>query len=249
MARTLFMVAGKSATGKSASLMNLKKQEGVLYLNYESSKPLPFPNKFKQIKGAMIANQINAIFQKAEELPEIHTIVVDSITFLMELYESQEVVTASDTRAAWGNYSQFFKNFMQSAVAGSTKNVILIAHNTTEIDKKGDEHTFIKVKGSLMNNGIEAFLSHIVYSKIIEISELEPDGIPNYDPELLHISEEERMLGYKHVFQTRLTKDTVGCRIRSPMGLFKPNQTYIDNDVELLLMYLEKYYDLGCNRD
>lgn len=45
-----------------------------------------------------------------------------------------------------------------------------------------------------MNNGIEAFLSHIVYSKIIEISELEPDGIPNYDPELLHISEEERML-------------------------------------------------------
>lgn len=38
MARTLFMIAGKSATGKSASLMNLKKQEGVLYLNYESGE-------------------------------------------------------------------------------------------------------------------------------------------------------------------------------------------------------------------
>lgn len=100
MARTLFMVAGQSASGKSASLMNLENPEGVLYLNYEAGKELPFPDKFKKVKGAMVANNIGAIFEKAEQDPSIHTIVIDSATFLMELYESQEVVTSVDTRKA-----------------------------------------------------------------------------------------------------------------------------------------------------
>lgn len=32
----LILVCGKSATGKSASLMNLKNPEGVIYLNCEN---------------------------------------------------------------------------------------------------------------------------------------------------------------------------------------------------------------------
>lgn len=32
----LVLLCGKSATGKSASLMGLEKQEGVMYLNCES---------------------------------------------------------------------------------------------------------------------------------------------------------------------------------------------------------------------
>lgn len=242
MARLMFCVAGASASGKSASLLNLQNPEGVLYLNYEAAKPLPFADGFKKLKGAMIAEQIGAIFKKAEESPEIHTIVVDSITFLMELYESQEVLTSSDTRAAWGRYAQFFKEFMQQHVAASTKNVILLAHNTEEQQPNGTYKTFIKVKGSLMNQGIEAFMSIVVYTRVMPIEELEAT---DYDPELLHITEEDRMLGYKYVFQTRLTKDTVGSRIRSPMGLFKPNQTFMDNDVQLLVNYLEKYYNLA----
>lgn len=240
MAKLLFCIAGASSSGKSASLMNFKDPEGVLYLNYESGKPLPFADKFKKIKGAMVANQIGAIFKKAEEMPEIHTIVVDSVTFLMELYESQEVVTSSDTRAAWGQYAQFFKEFMQKHVAGSTKNVILLAHNTEEQMPNGEYKTYIKVKGSLMNQGIEAFMSIIVYTKVMAIKDLEAI---EYDPDLLHITDEERELGFKYVFQTRLTKDSVGSRIRSPMGLFKPNQVFMDNDAQLLLDYLNKYYN------
>ena len=43
----LVMVCGKSTTGKSASLMGLTNPEGVMYLNCESGKRLPFPAKFK----------------------------------------------------------------------------------------------------------------------------------------------------------------------------------------------------------
>ena len=141
-----------------------------------------------------------------------------------------------------GRYAQFFKEFMQQHVAASTKNVILLSHNTEEQQPNGTYKTFIKVKGSLMSQGVEAFMSIIVYTRVMPIEELEATG---YDPELLHITDEDRMLGYKYVFQTRLTKDTVGSRIRSPMGLFKPNQTFMDNDVQLLVNYLEKYYNLA----
>ena len=103
---------------------------------------------------------------------------------------------------------------MQQHVAASTKNVILLSHNTEEQQPNGTYKTFIKVKGSLMNQGVEAFMSIIVYTRVMPIEELEAT---DYDPELLHITDEDRMLGYKYVFQTRLTKDTVGSRIRTPM--------------------------------
>lgn len=245
MARNLVLITGESASGKTTSLMNLKNQEGVLYLNYEAGKDLTFPNKFKKIKGAMVAEQIGAIFEKAEQDPTIHTIVIDSVTFLMELYESQEVLTSTDTRAAWGRYAQFFKELMQKYVAGSTKNVVMLAHNTTDLDERGNIKTFIKVKGSLMNNGLEAFFSNIVYTKVMPVKDLKE---MEYDPNLLHITEEDELLGFKYVFQTRLTKETAGSRIRSQIGLFNKNQTYMDNDVELLLQHLENYMGYESNR-
>ena len=38
----LVLVVGKSAAGKSASLMGLENPEGVMYLNCEAGKKLPF---------------------------------------------------------------------------------------------------------------------------------------------------------------------------------------------------------------
>ena len=42
----LVLLVGKSASGKSRSLKNLKNPEGVLYLNCEAGKKLPFRSKF-----------------------------------------------------------------------------------------------------------------------------------------------------------------------------------------------------------
>ena len=44
--KDLVLIAGASSSGKSASLMNLEDHPGVMYLNCESGKRLPFPNKF-----------------------------------------------------------------------------------------------------------------------------------------------------------------------------------------------------------
>ena len=101
-----------------------------------------------------------------------------------------------------------------------------------------DMKTSVPVKGSLQGNGIEAYFSTVVATKKVSLKELE-----SQDPELLHITPDDQALGYKHVFQTRLTAKTKGERIRSPIGLFAPNQTYMDNDAQLLLDHLHSFYN------
>jgi len=59
---------------------------------------------------------------------------------------------------------------------------------------------------------------------------------------LYTINEEEELVGIKYVFQTRLTKETVNERIRSPLGMWSPKETYIDNNVQLILDRLHQYY-------
>lgn len=96
----LVLLCGKSATGKSASLMGLENPEGVLYLNCESGKRLPFKAKFKQY---VITDPLQVVeaFDHAETLPDIHTIVVDSLTYLLDLYESLYVLNSPNTMKAY----------------------------------------------------------------------------------------------------------------------------------------------------
>ena len=47
--KRLFVIYGTSGSGKTASLRNLKDQEGVLFLNCESGKEIPFKNKFNHL--------------------------------------------------------------------------------------------------------------------------------------------------------------------------------------------------------
>ena len=63
------------------------------------------------------------------------------------------------------------------------------------------------------------------------------------DNDLLNITDKEKALGFKYVFQTQITADTVNERMRSAMGLFSDTETYIDNDAKLLMGRLHEYYN------
>ena len=233
----LVLISGTSGTGKSASLMNLRDPEGVMYLNCEAGKKLPFANKFKT---GIITDpyQVYDSFDHAKDNPNYHTIVVDTLTFLMDMYESQFVLGTKNTMEGWSNYAQYFKKLMQDKVANSDKNVMFLAHTLPILNENEMiMETKVPVKGSLKNQGIEAYFSTVVSTKKVAINVLE-----NYQSDMLNITDQERMLGFKYVFQTQLTKDTVGDRIRSPMGLFTQQQTYIDNDAQKLMDHLTHYY-------
>lgn len=236
----LILVSGKSASGKSASLMNLVDQPGVMYLNCENGKKLPFKNTFKSFTITDPA-QIYQALDEAEGMPTIHTVIIDTLTYLMDLYESTKVLNSADTMKAWGNYAQYMKCLMSQKVAVSTKNVIFLAHtadimNETELISE----TMVKVKGSLMANGIESFFTNVISSKKMPLSKF-TDKFAKSD--LFTITEEEETMQVKYVFQTRLTKETVNERIRAPIGMWAMNETFIDNNLQNVIDRLHKFYN------
>lgn len=234
----LVLLCGKSATGKSASLMGLENPEGVMYLNCEAGKRLPFKAKFKQFTITDPLQVIEA-FTAAETMEGVHTIVVDSLTYLLDMYESIYVLPSANGMKAWGDFAQYFKNLMQQSVALSTKSVIFTAHTSDTLNESEMlMETKVPVKGSLKNNGIESYFSAIISSKKVSLKALK-----DYSSPLLTITPEEEALGFKYVYQCKLTKDTVNERLRGPLGMFSNNETFIDNNMQLVLNRLREYYD------
>lgn len=234
----MVLISGFSGTGKSASLRNIRNQERWLYNNTEAGKKLPFRNQFLN-KRIADPYEVHSFFDQAiANQDKLDGIITDSITFMMDMYESLYVLTAADTQKAWGQFAQFFKTLMQEKVVLWGKPTIFTAHVLDTLDSvKYEMKTQVPIKGALKNNGVEAYFSTVVSAKKVTLTELE-----KYQSDLLTITDEDRELGYKHVFQTRITKETVGERIRSPMGLFTKEQTYMDNDAQLLLDHLNKFY-------
>ena len=235
----LILVSGFSGTGKSASLRNIRNQEKWLYLNTEAGKRLPFRNSFQH--GRIIdPYQVTDAFTYAIENPnDVDGIIVDSLTFMMDMYESMYVLNATNTMAAWSKFAQFFKYLMQDRVILFGKPVIFTAHVKDDLDEKNMEiKTSVPIKGALKNNGIEAYFSTVVSTKKMTLKDLE-----KYGSKLLTITDDDKELGFKHVFQTRTTAKTTGERIRGPMGMFERSETFIDNDCQLLLDHLTAFYN------
>jgi hypothetical protein len=234
----LVLIGGTSGAGKSASLRKIRNQPKWMYLNTEAGKRLPFKNDFWNLR-ITDPYQVHEAFDHAMANPDkVDGIIIDTSTFLMDMFESMYVINSTNTMKAWGDYAQFWKTLLQDKVVKFGKPVIILAHTLETLDEKAMEYrTSVPVKGSLKNQGIEAYFSTVVAAKKVSLKELEA-----YGSELLEISEDDQTLGYKHVFQTRLTKLTVGERIRSPMGLFERDQTYMDNDAQLLLDHLHRFY-------
>jgi len=233
----LVLISGQSATGKSASLMNIQNPEGVMYANCEAGKKLPFKSKFQEFT-ITDPLQVYELFEHAETLPDVHTIIIDTSTYLMDMFESIYVIGSANTMDGWSKYAQYFKNLMQSYVAKSSKNVIFLAH-TRQIMNESDMvmETKVPIKGALANTGIESFFSTVLSTKKMTIKKLE-----SFKNDLLTITPEEEALGFKYVFQTRLTKETVDERIRSAMGMWSVDETYIDNNVQHVINRLHEYY-------
>lgn len=235
----LILICGTSASGKSASLRNIKNQERWLYMGTEAGKRLPFKSKFRSARVDDPMQVLQAFDYAIEHKDEVDGIIVDSLTFLMDQYESLYVLTSSNGMRAWNAFQQYFKTLMQDKVIKFGKPVIFTAHTLKTLNEStGEYEVSVPIKGALKNNGIEAYFSTIVAAKKVPLKELK-----EYKSDLLHVTEEDEALGFKYVFQTRLTKNTTGERIRSPMGMFSKDETYMDNDAQILLEHLTSFYN------
>ena len=66
--------------------------------------------------------------------------------------------------------------------------------------------------------------------------------LKDFKNKYLNITPEDEVLGYKHVFQTRLTKESVSERLRGPMGMWDQQETYIDNNIAYVMERINEFY-------
>jgi len=237
MDNRIVLVMGKASSGKTASLRNLKDPEGVLYLNYDG-KGLPFKHSFKEVKVDDVAETLNYL-DAVSEREDIHTVIIDTITFMMNMYETQYVVYSSNTMKAWGDYGQFYKQVLHKCKV-SGKNVIVLAHEDTAfVESEGIFDVRVPIKGAVAKIGVEADFEVILASKKVPLKKLE---FLNKTP-LLQPESTDEVYGFKYVFQTMIDKDTVNEKMRSPMGFWKyPEEKYINNDLQLVIDKLNEYF-------
>lgn len=235
----LVLITGKSATGKSASMMGMETPERLAYFNFENGKKLPFRSNMKQIVITDVMGQTLPTIQALAGNPDYDGVIMDSLTFMMDMVESQYVLKSANTMKAWGDYAQFFINLMNEGVAKSDKFFIFTAH-TSDIYNESEmvSECMVKVKGSLMNNGIESRFTNVISTKKLPLTKLK-----GYENDLLIITPEEEMLGFKYVFQTRLTKESVNERIRAPINMWSIKETYIDNKTQYVIDRLKQFYN------
>ncbi len=235
------LICGESGHGKSASLMDMADRTDVLYLNCESGKPLPFKNKFTK----KTINDPEEIMDFLEELEEMgdenpyNFVIIDTVSFMMDLFETVHVIGSANTQSAWGAYGQFFPRLMiQTAKVDSF--FIFLGHLDSQLDEnEGIMKHSVPVKGAMAKKGIESRFTTVIYVKKMRVKDIEKNGNPNA---LLNISDRERSKGYKHVFLTDSDKITIGGRIRTPMGMFSDEELYIDNNCQSVLKRLIDYY-------
>jgi len=231
------LIVGKPSSGKSTSLAWLNDPKNIVYLNSDL-KDLPFRSKFLEVRLEDPEDAIAAV-QEFEVHDTAHTCVVDTLTYLMNMYEQQKVLTAVDSRQAWQDYAKYYRSLLHEVKTG-TKTYFVLAH-TQDIMNETDMvlESKIPIKGAVGYTGAEADFTTILGAKRISTKEAKKWMKDN---DLLTISDEEEEDGVKYVFQTRIDKKSLGEKMRSHMGLWKRSEKYINNDLNLVSQRLNEYY-------
>lgn len=239
--KNIVLIMGKPNTGKTSSLRNLP-QDRMVYLNADL-KETPFRDKFMSSVEIADAQDVIPFIHEIEANPDVDGAVLDTITFLMSMYERQYVTPYAGTKngqKAWGDYGNFYREVVHAIKSGS-KNYAIMAHEATELNEQAMQmESFVPVKGAVGKIGVEADFTTILSTQQIPVKKLDDMKISN---KLLNITDAEREDGVKYVFCTRVTKETAGSKMRSAMGLWSRDELYIDNDLNLVFGRLNEYYN------
>lgn len=236
------MIMGIPNGGKSTSLRNLP-QPDYMYLNTDL-KELPFKPKFKGVVEVSDAANILNFIPQIEQEASVSGVVLDTLTFLMDMYERQYVAPHAGTKkgqSAWGDYAKFYGDFIHQIKAG-TKDYIVMAHDKSELNENTMEiESKIPVKGAVGKRGVEGDFSFIVAARQVSIKELDKHLQKYPECPLLNITEDEREDGFKYVFQTRPFKGT-GSTCRAPLMFWNRADLYIDNDANVVMDKIKEFY-------
>lgn len=123
----------------------------------------------------------------------------------MSLYERQYVSNSANGQKAWGDYGNFYKEFIHAIKSGS-KDYAILAHEETTLNEQAMQlETRIPIKGEAKCKILVlADFTTILSTKQMPIKKLE-----GFENDLLRITDEEREDGFKYVFATRVVKESI----------------------------------------
>lgn len=233
--KNIVLVMGPPNSGKTASLRNLP-QESMAFLDADL-KGTPFRSKFMVNEKIDDAQKVIWFIDEIEKEVTCTGGVLDTITFLMVMYERQYVITSKDTQKAWGAYGNFYRDFIHRIKAG-TKDYAILAHESTELNEQAMMmESRVPIKGAVGKIGVEADFTTVLKCMQMKVKDLE-----KHQNKLLHITPDEQEDGVKYVFCTRVTKEFAGSKMRAPMGLWERNELFIDNDLNQVFTRLKDYF-------
>ncbi len=215
MHRPNIFIAGKSGSGKSASIRGLDPKTTII-INVER-KTLPFRHAGQFKKQAMINSYdgflpaLNRAIQS-----DCKVIVIDSFTALCDQVHVKFVEFADRTGdgsfVAWSAYKSAITAIIEQCKI-SDKYIIFTGITDSIQDESLRCISTIAVQGSLKSK-IESFFEIVLF---------------------LHVAVEGN--GSLHQFQTNNRGENTA---KSPMGLFE--SLYIDNDLNLVIDKINQYY-------
>lgn len=238
-------VVGLPNTGKSYSLLSLNGSDHMAYLNMDL-KDTPFHNDFAYDINVTDVKELPKCIDIIEEDDDITLGIVDTMTHAMSGFEDQYVIPASDSRSAWGDYGNFYRDVMHKIKSGSKSYAVLMHLAYADEDEDGDEdgirETYVPVKGAIRRVGAHSDYTNIVEAVVLTIRQLKKMSKQLDGNDLLHITKEEREDGVKHCFLTRRTKGFEGSMARSQDGLWSRAELLIDNDIQQVMQRIDEYY-------
>lgn len=237
---TVLCIMGLTGDGKTATCESLDSKDTV-YFNLEpAGNPLPFlAKKLRQFPVAdpkeLIAHMLNAA-----NSGKFKTIIIDSQTVMMSVYEVLYVSTASPKEKwdRWADYGNLHSNF--GLVLGTIKalgiNIVVLNHMTYEKDEDGEvTREYANIKGASAKIGIAA-----AYTNIMRAKRMPTGTLQSYKNPLLKITEDEEDMQVKYVLQTKPLRGEFTSCICATKGVWGKQHAFIDGDAKQALEYLNK---------
>jgi len=216
--KKLILVCGESGSGKTSSLRNMPLEKTVyIDTDRKSIKSFRGMDRFKEwVKLDYIDHLIPGL-KALEKVDDVEYIVIDTLSFALDMYVAQKIDTSADTRKAWGEYKKWYKELIHIAKT-STKSYIFLTHTKDVYDEKAMSlKTFAYAQGSIYSM-IEADFAVVAYTH----KYTDENGMPKYG------------------FLVNPTKETLSLSAKSPMDMFE-EPLIKDNDIMLLFKAIEEY--------
>ncbi len=213
------LIVGDTGTGKTTSMEDLPLKH-TIYINVDG-KMLPFRAKslYKHVNLESTEQLINGMIA-AEDDPQVEFVVVDTLTFLGDMFYTEHIEHASNGMAGWAAYKSYINKVLNMAKK-SSKHYVFLAHAQDVYDEKEMiTKSFGKIQGSLKGGGLEQHFTFVLYSQVVKGD----DGMPKY------------------VFQTNKSKQNMGVSAKTPRGIFTEPYTEA-NSIREVFHAIDTYYE------